>query len=257
MRSAIIAVATALLVAACSSPQKRSDTDDVATSEAGTIYKRAKRALDNNQFDTAIAEFENLEATYPFGDHAQQAQLDVAYAYFKQGEYDNAVTSTERFLKLYPQSDFIDYAWYLKGLVNFSRGKTLLERLVPRKPYKLDQSWLRNSFNDFSMVVRQYPDSSYAADARQRLIFLRNEMARHELSIAEYYYKRSAMIAVINRVNYMLDQFADSPYSADGLALLTKAYLKLGDKQLASDTLKTLELNAPQHPDLRSLREQV
>ncbi len=257
MRSAIIAVATALLLAACSSPQKRGDTDDVATSEAGTIYKRAKRALDNNQFDTAIAEFENLEATYPFGDHAQQAQLDVAYAYFKQGEYDNAVTSTERFLKLYPQSDFIDYAWYLKGLVNFSRGKTLLERLVPRKPYKLDQSWLRNSFNDFSMVVRQYPDSSYAADARQRLIFLRNEMARHELSIAEYYYKRSAMIAVINRVNYMLEQFADSPYSADGLALLTKAYLKLGDKQLASDTLKTLELNAPQHPDLRSLREQV
>ena len=107
------------------------------------------------------------------------------------------------------------------------------------------------------MLIRQYPDSIYAEDARQRLVFLRNEMARHELSIAEYYYKRSAMVAVINRINYMLEQFADSPYSADGLALLTRAYLKLGDKQLASDTLKTLELNAPEHPDLQSLRKQV
>jgi outer membrane protein assembly factor BamD len=256
MRSAIIAIAAALALGACSSPQKKG-AEDGPTSEAGAIYQKAKRALDNHQFDTAIAEFENLEATYPFGDHAQQAQLDVAYAYFKQGEYDNAVAGTERFLKLYPQSELIDYAWYLKGLVNFSRGRTLLERLVPRKPYKLDQAWLRNSFNDFSILIRQYPDSVYVEDARQRLVFLRNEMARHELSIAEYYYKRSAMVAVINRVNFMLEQFADSPYSADGLALLTRAYLKLGDKQLASDTLKTLELNAPEHPELQSLRSEV
>lgn len=257
MKSAIIAIAAALLLSACSTSPKNGDTDTATTGEAGQIYKKAKRALDNRQFDTAIAEFENLEATYPFGDHAQQAQLDVAYAYFKQGEYDNAVASTERFLKLYPQSDFIDYAWYLKGLINFSRGRTLLERLVPRKPYKLDQAWLRNSFNDFSLLIRQYPDSIYVDDARQRLVFLRNEMARHELSIAEYYYKRSAMVAVINRINYMLDQFADSPYSADGLALLTRAYLQLGDQQLASDTLKTLELNAPKHPELKALKGQV
>jgi len=225
--------------------------------DAEQLYRKAKSALDRNQFDTAIVEFENLEATYPFGDHAQQAQLDISYAYFKQGEYDNAVAGVERFLKLYPQSELTDYAWYLKGLVNFSRGRTLLERLVPRKPHKLDQAWLRNSFNDFSTLIQKYPDSSYVADARQRMVFLRNEMARHELATAQYYYKRSAMVAVINRINYMLEQYADSPYSADGLALLAQAYLQLGDVSQARDTVDTLQLNAPRHPELKKLKSKL
>ena len=121
----------------------------------------------------------------------------------------------------------------------------------------MDQAALRNSFNDFSTLLRQHPDSIYSNDARQRLVYLRNEMARHELSVAQYYYKRSAMVAVINRVNFMLEQFADSPYSADGLALMTRAYLDLGNLQLATDTLKTLELNAPKHPALKSLKSRV
>lgn len=256
MKSVLIVLTAAFALGACGNSPKKTAAEDT-TSEAGTLYDRAKRALDNKQFDSAIAEFENLEANYPFGDHAQQAQLDVTYAYYKEGEYDNAIAGAERFLKLYPQSQHTDYAWYLKGLINFSRGRGLLEKLVPRKPFKMDQAALRNSFNDFSTLLRQHPDSIYSNDARQRLVYLRNEMARHELSVAQYYYKRSAMVAVINRVNFMLEQFADSPYSADGLALMTRAYLDLGNLQLATDTLKTLELNAPKHPALKSLKSRV
>ncbi len=222
-------------------------------STAEELYRQAKRNLNNGDFLGAVDTFETLGARYPFGNYTQQAQLDVAYAYYKQDEYDNAIASADRFIKLYPRSENIDYAYYMKGLANFSRGGSTLERLFPRDLAKVNQAWLRAAFADFDTLVRRFPDSSYVADATERMKFLHNEMARHELVTARYYYKRGAMIAAINRAKYLLEHFEGSEHVGNGLALMAAAYGTLGQEQLQLDTLRVLALNEPKHPAVAGL----
>jgi len=214
--------------------------------EAGELFNKARTSLDKGQFDKAVAEYENLEATYPFGDHAAQARLDVAYAYYQQGELDNTVATLDRYLKLYPQAEEADYAFYLKGLANFSRGKTLFERFVPRKLHQLDQAWLRAARADFETLERKFPDSTYAEEASARKLLIIDQMAKHELTAAEYYYSRSAMVATINRINFMLEQYPDSSLGAEGLALLTLAHRALGNEKSADEANALLQ---KRHPD--------
>jgi len=215
---------------------------------AEALYKDAKRSLASGNFVEAVETFETLGALYPFGNYTQQAQLDVAYAYFKQDEYNNAISTADRFIKLYPRSPSIDYAYYIKGLANYTRGSSPLERLFPRDLTKVNQSWLRSSFADFDTLATRFPDSSYVPDSIERMNFLRNEMARHELVTAQYYYGRGAMVATISRIKYMLEHFEESVHTANGLALMAKAYGTLGQEDLQNDTLRVLALNDPQHP---------
>lgn len=256
-------LAITLVLGACSSTPKQADdpgpspapavvsVDNPDKGSADELYLKAKGLLNRKQYESAVMDLENLEATYPFSDHAAQARLDIAYANYRLKDFDSATAAADRFLKLYPQSDQADYAYYIKGLSNFSRGKSLFESLVPRKLYRLDQSALRNSFSDFSTLITKYPDSSYAEDCRARMTLLRNEMARHELSTAEYYFERSAMVAVINRVNAMLETYPDSTHTGNALSLMARAYIALGNRTLAAETVKALEAKEPKHPDLR------
>jgi len=214
--------------------------------EAGELFNEARNSLNKGQFDKAVAQYENLEATYPFGDHAAQARLDVAYAYYQQGELDNTVATLDRYLKLYPQAEEADYAFYLKGLANYSRGKTLFERFVPRKLHQLDQAWLRAARADFETLERKFPQSAFIEDATERRVQLIDQMARHELTAAEYYFSRSAMVAAINRVNFMLEQYPDSTLGAEGLALLTRAHRALGNEKSADEASALLQ---KRHPD--------
>lgn len=261
MKLTLPAILSLLMLSACSSNPKSADdpgpspapvfaetTDQAAAAE---LYQKARGLLQRNQFETAVREFENLEATHPFSDYAAQATLDISYAYYRLKEYDSSTSAADRFLKLYPQNEKADYAYYLKGLSNFSRGKSVTERLVPRKLHLMDQSLLRLAFDEFSTLVTRFPDSEYADDSQARMRLLRTEMARHELSTAEYYFERSAMVAVINRVNTMLETYPDSSLSADGLALMARAYLALGNRSLAAETVQELEIRNPEHPDLR------
>ncbi|MCB1755041.1 MAG: outer membrane protein assembly factor BamD, partial [Gammaproteobacteria bacterium] len=208
----------------------------------------------------AIEYFESLEARYPFGEYTQQAQLDIAYAYLKQDEFDNAIAAADQFIKLHPRSPAVAYAYYLKGLSNFSRGQSTMERLFPRDMSRVDQSWLRSAFADFDTLIRRYPNSKYVDDAKQRMVFLRSEMAHHELITAEYYYVRGAMVAAINRAQYLLDHYDKTPYTADALAVMAKAYQAMGKDELASKTLDLLAQNDPEHEALqpeKSLLEKV
>ena len=214
--------------------------------EAGELFTEARNSLDKGQFDKAVVQYENLEATYPFGDHAAQARLDVAYAYYQQGELDNTVATLDRYLKLYPQAEEADYAFYLKGLANYSRGKTLFERLVPRKLHQLDQAWLRAASADFETLERKFPQSAYIEDASARKLRLIDQMAKHELSAAEYYYSRSAMVAAINRINFMLEQYPNSSLGAEALTLLTRAHRALGNEKSAEEANALL---LKRHPD--------
>ena len=223
--------------------------------EQGTaeeLYRSAKRSLNKGDFLSAISTFETLGARYPFGTYTQQAQLDIAYAYLRQDEFDNAISAADRFIKLYPRSENIDYAYYIKGVSHFSRGGSAMERLFPRDMAKVNQQWLRAAFQEFDTLVRRFPESRYAEDALARMAFLKDEMARHELITARFYYERGAMVAVINRVSYLLEHFDGSRHVPNALALMASAYESLGEEDLQQDTLRVLASTDPRHPALQN-----
>ena len=222
---------------------------------AEALYATGKRALNRRNFETAISRFEELEATFPFGAYAAQAQLDIAYAHYRQTEYESATATIDRYLQLYPNNEHADYAYYLTGLAKFAKGKSFFDSIVSRKLHQTDQATMREAATSFSTLARKFPDSEYAEDAKARVAVLRDAMARHELSAALYYYDRSAMVAVINRVNYMIEQYRDSAYTNDGLALMTRAHGALGNTDLARATLLMLEQSDPEHRDLRKLEK--
>ncbi len=235
------------VVVGCASDGVDEPYDPTKNWSAEKLYSEAKRKLAQKEYISAIEYFETLEARFPFGDFTQQAQLDIAYAYLKQDEFDNAIAAADQFIKLHPRHDAVAYAYYIKGLSNFSRGQSTMERLFPRKMEMVDQSWLRTAFADFDTLIRRFPASQYVEDAKLRMIFLRNNMAKHELITAEYYYVRGAMIAAVNRAQYLLDHFDETPFTADALAVMVKAYRAMGETQLAEDAMKVLALNNPKH----------
>lgn len=254
---------TCVLASGCSTGLKKEDdpgpspaqviSSDIEAGSAADLYRQARVLLDREQYESALSSFENLEATHPFSEHAAQARLDIAYSYYKLNEHQSAIAAADRFLKLYPQDAKADYAYYIKGLANYTRGRSIFENLVSRKLHRLDQSALRLSFNDFATLVNRYPGSEFAEESQARMVILRDAMALHELSTAEYYFGRSAMVATINRVNVMLETYPDSRHTADALALMARAHLALGNRELAAQTVQTLIKTEPDHPDLRVL----
>lgn len=243
---AMLCISLALVLSGCAN--KGGSSSITGTPEG--LYGVAKRALNRGDYLTAIDVFESLGAQFPFGTFTQKAQLEVTYAYYKQDEYDNAIAAADRYIKLYPRDNSVDYAIYMKGLANFSRGGSTTERIFPRSLAYVDQNWLRAAYIEFDSLVRRYPDSEYAGDARERMRYLRDEMARHELLTARYYYGRGAMVASVNRVNYLLEHFKDSKHTPNALALLASAQRSLGQDDLAEDTLRVLADTDPAHPAL-------
>ncbi|MBX2836157.1 MAG: outer membrane protein assembly factor BamD [Gammaproteobacteria bacterium] len=244
----VVTVLATLTLTGCAS----NNTTVTDSSTAESLYRAAKRSLDQGDFLTAIDYFETLGARYPFGNYTQQAQLDIAYAYFKQDEYDNAISSADRFIKLYPRSENVDYAYYMKGLSHFSRGGSFMERIFPRDMSKVNQNWLRSAYAEFDALIRRFPDSRYVPDSLERMQYLRDEMARHELTTAQFYYDRGAMVAAINRVTFLLEHFKESKHVPNALALMASAYGSMGQTDLKADTLRVLEQTAPEHPALQA-----
>lgn len=227
------------------------DYDPTAGWSAKRLYDEAKLALGNNEFETAIGYFEKLEARYPFGRFALQAQLDLAYAYFKSNDYDDAISIIDRFIKEHPRNKHVAYAYYLRGLSNYNRGSSVFDRVFPRDLSKGNPVALRNAFADFDTLVHRYPESTYVPDARQRMIYLRNNMAKFEMDTAQFYFERGALTATINRVKYLLEHYDGTPQTGDALALMAESYRRLGEDGLAADTLRVLKQNFPDHPALK------
>ena len=249
---AALALALAAALAAGAGCSSTPDPAREPSSSAESLYRAAKGALNRGDFLNAIDTFETLGARYPFGTYTQQAQLDIAYAYLQQDENDNAIAAADRFIKLYPRSDDIDYAQYMKGLANYRRGSSAFEKIFPRDMARVNQSWLRAAYAEFDTLVRRYPDSRYVEDARERMAFLKDEMARHELITARFYYERGAMVAAVNRVTYLLEHFDGSRHVPDALALMVEAYEALGQEDLAADTRRVLQATDPEHPEARA-----
>lgn len=251
IRLTVIAVLVGALAGCASNSTLGNEAKGLESAEA--IYDAAKRSLNQGDFLTAIALFETLGARFPFGALTQQAQLDIAFAFLQQDDFDGAIDSADRFIKLYPRNENIDYAFYIKGVAHFSRGGSALESIFPRDLAKVNQSWLRSAFAEFDTLVRRFPESKYTPDALERLVYLRDEMARHELITAQFYYDRGAMVAVVNRVSFLMERFDGSKHVPNALALMASAYQSLGQPDLQNDTLRVLALTDPDHPALRLL----
>ncbi|MGA8278851.1 MAG: outer membrane protein assembly factor BamD [Rhodanobacteraceae bacterium] len=222
--------------------------DPLNTLPVGELYASGVRALEGGNEDRAARIFTRLISRFPFGQYTEQAEINLAYAQFKSGKPDDAYSTINRFIKTYPTHRHIDYAYYLRGLINFEREGGLLERYVGQDMTKRDQVNLRRSFDDFSQLVRRFPQSRYQADARQRMIYLRNTMAQADLNVAMFYLRRATYVAASNRAKSIVETYPRSPQASDALAIMARSYRKLGQDKLAADAERVLKLNYPNHP---------
>ena len=254
-KTAISILLISLLLSSCSYFKDEGDVTEEWSAER--LYAEAKGALDSGNYTKAIEYYGKLEGRFPFGVYGQQALLDLAYAYYKNEDADSAVSTTERFIKLYPQNAHVDYAYYLKGLANFNRGKGFTETYLPIDAAQRDSGSALLAFQDFSEMVKLFPDSQYADDARQRMVHLRNQLADHEVNVASYYMRRGAYVAAVNRARYVVEKYPRTPGVPDALVIMAKAYKIMEMTDLSEDTLRVLELNYPNHPGIYEVRELV
>jgi outer membrane protein assembly factor BamD len=239
-RTCILVLTTAALLATLAGC---SDTPRQQVGNAERLYEMAKRASDNGNYRDAIAYYEQLEARFPFSNPARQGQLDLMYAYYKNREPESAIDQADQFIRENPAHPRIDYAYYVKGLVQFERNPNFLERwfnadLTERPPIDA-----RKSFQAFQTVLERFPNSEYADDSRKRMVFLRNRLASYEVYVAEYYLKRGAWVGAINRCKYAIENYDGSPQIKRALAIMAESYRRLGMPDLAADTEKVLKEN--------------
>ena len=238
---ALSMLAAMLCVTGC---RKDRDLQDQSAQE---LYEKGKTAIDDGAWDRAIQAYKALQTRYPFGRYAEQSMIDLSYAYYKRGATENALSNLDRFIRTYPAHPNVDYAYYLKGLVNFEQNLGLLENMMPSRIWDRDQSMAQDSFQDFNELIRRFPDSRYVPDARQRMVFLRNNLAAYEVIVAEYYMRRKAYIAAANRARYALEVYPNTPQTEDALVVLHKAYSELELIELADGAMEVLAMNFPEN----------
>lgn len=221
------------------------EADETIGWSASKLYAEAKSAMADGAYDKAIKYFEKLEARYPYGRYAQQAQLEVAYAYYKQQEKAQALAACERFIRLHPNHPNVDYVYYLKGLINFNEDLGLLGHISMQDPSERDPRAARESFEDFKVLVEKFPNSKYAQDARLRMAYLVNALAAHEVHVARYYLKRGAYVAAANRAQHAVKTYQDAPAIEEALFILIKAYDALGMNDLRDDAERVMRKNFP------------
>jgi len=254
MNSAFIRLPVLLILAAalagCGLFGDRDEDEFAGLSTEEQFYRRALEQLNANNFNGAIATYQALESRFPFGRFAAQAQIEIVYAYFRNGDMEAARAAADRFIRLHPDNENIDYAYYMRGLSSFRDNAGFFGRFLPIDQTKRDPGRARESFNDFSQLLALYPDSPYAADARARMVFLRNNLAAYEIHVANYYLERRAYVAALRRGQYVVENFQGTPAVADGVAIMIESYLRMGLNDLADTSLALLRENYPQHASL-------
>ena len=242
-------LALVVSMSACSMFKSKPSID---TMPVGALYNTAHDSLQNADYGDATKAYQRLIARFPSGDYNEQAQLDLAYSQYKDNQPDDALSTVNRFIKTYPTNKHVDYAYYLRGLINFDRTSGVLERFIKRdnEQTRRDQGYNLQAFDDFSELSRRFPDSAYTADARQRMIYLRNVLAQYEINVAEFYLRHRAYIAAADRSQYVIEHYQQAPQAGDALAILTRSYIALDRTKLADQTRQVLALNYPNHPYL-------
>ena len=249
MKRSVTALATLLLAFALSGCSWFGDKQDERKNwTAAEYYKAAKEQFDANNWEAAAKLYEQLEGKFPYGRFAQQAQIEIAYAYYKQGETAQALSAIDKFIKLHPNHPNLDYALYLKALVNFKEDLGILARLVKQDLADRDPKAARESFEGFKDLVARFPDSRYSADARQRMAYLVEALARHEINVARYYLSRGAYLAAANRAQDALKNYSNASVQRDALDVMIEAYDRMGLAPLRDDAKRVLAKNFPTDP---------
>jgi outer membrane protein assembly factor BamD len=241
----------ATMVASCASTDEEEEGLPSGNRTEQAFYEAAQRQLKSSQWDLAIKNLRALEDNFPFGNYAEQAQLELIYAYYRDYENDAAISAADRFIRLHPQHRNVDYAYYMKGLASFTEGSGLFERFLPTDLTRRDPGSARESFAYFSQLMSRYPESRYAPDAQKRMIHLRNLLARYEVHVANYYFKRGAYLAAANRGRFVVENFQQTPAVPDALAAMVQGYHLLEMPELEGNSLAVLRINYPHHPAFR------
>lgn len=247
-RGLILVVLAALVATGCSRGNTRDDENEgVPVSE---LYDKGHQSMRRGNWNNAANTFRRLVAQYPYGPYTEQALIETAYAQYKMGNNEEAVSAIDRFIRTYPTHRHIPYMYYLRGLTNANRDTVFLQRVWSLDSSRRDLAAPNQAYADFNTVTERYPNSRYAADARQRMVSLRNMFARHEIETGLYYLRRGANVAAAQRATYLLETYPQSEYQNDAVALLAAAYDGLGNETLAADARRVLQQNEPGHPFL-------
>ena len=247
MRRSLLSAAflvAALVAGGCSIFSSSPDDETIGWS-AQRLYGEAKDAQAGKDWPKAVKYLEKLEARYPYGRFAQQAQLEIAYCFWKDDERASAIGAVDRFIKLYPNHPSIDYAWYLKGMINFGLQQNALAQIATPDVTDRDPKASREAFDAFKEVVTRYPESKYAEDAEARMYFLVNALASHEVHVARYYMKRGAYLAAANRAQYAIRFYPNAPALEEAVFVLVKAYDALGMDELRDGADRVMRANFP------------
>ncbi len=233
-----------LFLSACATVE---DEDPTEGMEAADVYRDAREYLDEGEYETAIEYYERLESRFPYGPYAEQAQLEIAYTYYKSQEYESAILAAERFIKLHPDHRSADYAYYLRGLSRFDGEQSFMARWFNQDLTERDPKSMREAFRYFSELVSRYPDSRYTKDGIRRMHSLREGLAQYELHVAHYYVRRHAFVAAANRAQYVVKHYQGTPAVPEALTIMVNSYTKLDLPKLAEDSKRVLEMNYPEY----------
>ena len=222
------------------------EEDETASWTARHFYQEAQKSRKDGDYESAISYFSKLEARYPYGHYAQQAQLETAYAHYKSEEPDAAIAAADRFIKLHPQHKSVDYAYYLRGLASYNLVPDTLERWAGQDRSERDPQRARESFNYFRILLVRFPETKYRKDAVKRMQEIRHSLAKHEVFVADYYLRRGTYLAAANRAKYVIENYPKTPAVTDALDIMVKAYRQLNIDDLADDAERVLKLNHPE-----------
>jgi outer membrane protein assembly factor BamD len=237
-------IAFMLSLSACSLLQM-DPIDETRDWSAAKLYSEAKDELNAGGYDKSIQYFEKLESRYPFGTYAQQAQMEIAYAHYRQGDQAQALAAVERFIKLHPNHPNVDYMYYLRGLINFNDKLSIFDFIAHQDLTERDPKAARDAFDSFKILIERFPNSKYSADARDRLAYLVNAMAQHDVHVADYYFRRGAYLAAANRAQLVVKDYSQTPVVEDALVIMVRSYDALGMPELRDDAKRVLNTNFP------------
>ena len=238
---------------ACSATSSHAPHELYASLNAAQLFEAGEDSMLRRDYEKATQYFETLDARYPFDAHNKQAQLDLIFAYYKSGDKGSAVAATERFIHLYPRSKHVDYAYYMRGVANFEQDRGSLNALFYLDPSDRDPSFARQAFDNFNVLLQRFPHTRYASDAHQRMLYLRDVLARYDIHVANYYMRRHAYVAAANRASYVVLHYQHSPQVMDALDIMVRAYRTMGLAARANEALHVLQLNYPNSKQYRRL----
>lgn len=243
--SSLVFLALLMFLSGCATTDTTLEVSNTYRGQtADQLFIGAENALAKGDYRTASERFEALDILYPFGKYSERAHMDIIYAYYKQGDMmPETVAAADQFIRLYPTSPHVDYAYYMRGVANFEQDRGFLQRYVRTDLAERDPGSSKQAFQDFNQLIHQYPCSKYVPDARQRMIHIRNLLARYEVNIGRYYYCRRAYVAAVNRASNVLQCYQCSPSTRDALDLMAKSYCQLGFTEQADECLAILKVN--------------